>query len=155
MPGSEESKERVSAPACALNYDVNDPLQQEVSRILKDFRYDIMGIISLGTDGIMRSLTADRKVLSAVPFGPELVKAFHDRIEETYRKKHCAELEEVDSTKTPKEKWFEPDEGVLPPPLAQEKVDAVKNSGEEKKKGLRKLLREKENYVDTSGVLND
>jgi len=68
MADPKAPKEAASAPACVPNYDVNDLLQKEVSKILKGFKYDIMGIISLGKDGIMRSLTADRKVLSAVPF---------------------------------------------------------------------------------------
>jgi hypothetical protein len=50
-------------------HDVNDDrIQKEVSQILLNFRYDIMGVISLGKDGIMRSLTWDRKVLSAEAF---------------------------------------------------------------------------------------
>jgi len=62
-----ESKEQ-SEPQCTPSYDTNDHLQQEVSRLLASLQYDIMGIISLGKDGITRSLTADRKVLCAVPF---------------------------------------------------------------------------------------
>jgi hypothetical protein len=61
-------KEQSAAPKCTPLHDVNDPLQQEIGRLLQTFQYDIMGIIALGRDGIMRSLTADRRVLSAVPF---------------------------------------------------------------------------------------
>jgi hypothetical protein len=36
-----------------------------VTRILKSFKYDILGILHLNNDGVLRSLTADRYVLSA------------------------------------------------------------------------------------------
>lgn len=58
-------EEKPSAPRCVPSYDTSDPLQQEVTRILKSFKNDILGITFLGNDGILRSLTADRKVLSA------------------------------------------------------------------------------------------
>jgi len=54
-----------SAPRCVPSYDTSDPLQQEVTRILKSFKNDILGITFLGNDGVLRSLTAGRKVLSA------------------------------------------------------------------------------------------
>jgi hypothetical protein len=63
-----EDSSPAPAPACTPSWDTNDPHQQEVSRILKGFQNDIMGVISLGKDGIMRSLTGDRKVLSAEAF---------------------------------------------------------------------------------------
>jgi hypothetical protein len=68
MSAPEEHKEHPSLPKCVPIYDTSDPLQKEVSRLLDTLQYDLMGIIALGKDGIMRSLTADRKVLSAVPF---------------------------------------------------------------------------------------
>lgn len=64
-------------------------------------------------------------------------------------------LEGVDGTKTPQEKWFHPDEDILPAPLAQEHVDEVKNGSKEHKERLRKLLREKEKYsIAPSQVAN-
>jgi hypothetical protein len=50
----------------------------------------------------------------------------------------------VDGTKTPKEKWFEPDDGVLPAPLPQERIDEVRNSDEKHKDIIRKRMREDE-----------
>jgi hypothetical protein len=58
-------EEQPAAPKCTPNYDTSDPLQQEVTRILRGFKNDILGITFLGNDGVLRSLTADRKVLSA------------------------------------------------------------------------------------------
>jgi hypothetical protein len=52
-------------------------------------------------------------------------------------------VENVDGNQTPKEKWYAPDEGVLPAPLPQEKIDEVKNSSEERKETMRKMMREK------------
>jgi len=57
--------ETSSPPRCVPSYDTSDPLQQEVTRILTSFKNDILGITFLGNDGVLRSLTADRKVLSA------------------------------------------------------------------------------------------
>jgi hypothetical protein len=68
MAETREPSDQASAPASCHNYDMNDPIQQEISQILKEFQYDIMGVITLGKDGIMRSVTSDRKVLSAKPF---------------------------------------------------------------------------------------
>jgi hypothetical protein len=47
------------------SWDRDDPHQQEVSRILKDFRMDLMGVTAIGKDGVLRSLTADRTVIDA------------------------------------------------------------------------------------------
>lgn len=58
-------EEQPAAPKCTPNYDTSDPLQQEVTRILRGFKNDILGITFLGNDSVLRSLTADRKVLSA------------------------------------------------------------------------------------------
>jgi hypothetical protein len=68
MSETSEGENSTPAPACTPSWDTNDPHQQEVSRILKGFQHDIIGVVSLGKDGIMRSLTADRKVLSAQAF---------------------------------------------------------------------------------------
>jgi hypothetical protein len=68
MSETSEAATSDGAKSCCVTHDVNDPVQKEVSQILKGLKHDIMGIISLGKDGIMRSLTSDRKVLSAEPF---------------------------------------------------------------------------------------
>ncbi|KAH7412080.1 hypothetical protein DE146DRAFT_751216 [Phaeosphaeria sp. MPI-PUGE-AT-0046c] len=153
MSGTEANEEQPAATRSCVTWEIEDPIQKEISGILELFQYDIMGIISLGRDGIMRSLTADRKVLSAVPFRHELVIAFLKRFEGSGLEEWNEKLEGADGTKTPQEKWFEPDDNILPAPLPQERLDEVKNGSEEDKEQLRKLLREKENYVDSSGVL--
>lgn len=66
-PTEAESTKVLTENACG-NWDRSDPHQQEVSRILGDFKYDVMGILHMSEDGVMRSLTADRTVLSAQGF---------------------------------------------------------------------------------------
>lgn len=56
----------------------------------------------------------------------------------------------ADGTKTPKEKWFAPDEGILPAPLPQEKLDEMRNASEERKEQTRAHMRNKDKkYVHT------
>lgn len=50
----------------------------------------------------------------------------------------------ADGSKTPKEKWFEPDAGTLPEPLSQQEIDKVKNYPDEQKNFLRQRMREDE-----------
>jgi hypothetical protein len=72
------------------------------------------------------------------------VKAFLLRFKGTLVEKWSNDLEGADETKTPEAKWFEPDEGILPPPLSQEEWDKVKNDSEENREKLRQLIRDKE-----------
>src|SRR5690242_10916941 len=132
-PGETSSSEDSPSGSCG-NWDRSDPHQQEVSRILGDFRYDVAGIIHISGDGVMRSLTADRAVLSAQGFSktpfrscktntkyvaPEQIHAFQLRVPESHR----SVSEEVDGTKTDKSKWFEPDKSTLPSPLSKERLE--------------------------------
>jgi hypothetical protein len=162
MPEISEAPADDGAQSSCINHDLNDPIQKEVSKILKNFQYDIMGVISLGKDGIMRSLTSDRKVLSAQAFSTssigykhgvalltsitasEQVKAFLSRFEGTDMEEWNKNLEDADGTKTSKEKWFEPDDDILPPPLSEERWNQVKNGSEESKDKLRQLVRERD-----------
>jgi hypothetical protein len=50
----------------------------------------------------------------------------------------------ADGTKTPREKWYEPDPESLPEPLSQTEIDKVKNQPEERKDLLRKRMQENE-----------
>ena len=53
----------------------NDPIQQEVTSILGSLKHDLslMGVISLGKDGVLRSLTADRDVVDAIGLNPKQI----------------------------------------------------------------------------------
>lgn len=103
-------------------YDRTHPDQQEVTSILATFNKDPkhLSVISLGTDGVLRNLTADRVVLDAVGLSPRLVKAFLDRVPPGYRAL-TPELENVDGSKVGEEQSWHPDKSLLPPPMSKEK----------------------------------
>jgi hypothetical protein len=90
--------------------------QKELSRILGDIIHDptLNGILALGKDGILRSLTADREVVDAMALRPELMKALLDRM--PYDPQAEIDYRRVDGTRVPKEQWFHPDKSLLPPP---------------------------------------
>ncbi|KAF5651928.1 hypothetical protein F25303_3648 [Fusarium sp. NRRL 25303] len=75
------------------------------------------GVFSLGKDGILRSLGPDRDVHDAVPLSPYLIKALLDRL--PFRPENEIDFRGVDGRNTPKEQWYHPDKGLLPPPLVQ------------------------------------
>ncbi|KAG9185569.1 hypothetical protein G6011_06900 [Alternaria panax] len=141
MSETKPAKEQSAAPTCTPNYDTSDPLQQEVTHILRSFKNDILGITFLGNDGVLRSLTADRKVLSAEGLRPELIEAFLSRLPENFRAQMMDSVF-TDGTKTPKKQWYEPDLDSLPKPLAQKNIEELKNQSEEYKDVLRKRMQE-------------
>ena len=79
-------------------FDRNHPDQQEITAILAKFNKDPLNVISLGKDGVLRTLSADRAVLDAVGLSPRLVKAFLDRVPPDYRTL-TPELEDADGSK--------------------------------------------------------
>jgi len=100
-------------------YDRNHPDQQEVTAILAKFNKDPLSIISLGKDGVLRTLSADRAVLDAVGLSPRLVKAFLDRVPPEYRAL-TPELEDVDGFNATEEELWHPDASLLPRPMSEE-----------------------------------
>jgi hypothetical protein len=102
-----------TAPTAVLHPD-----QQEISQVLRSLKLDMEGIFHLGNDGVLRSLTADRAVIDAIPLPPNLIKAFLDRnpfdqeLEDLYRG--------VDGTTVPRDQWFHPDPSLLDEPLTEE-----------------------------------
>jgi hypothetical protein len=109
-------------------YDRNHPDQQEITAILAKFNKDPLSIISLGKDGVLRTLSADRAVLDAVGLSPRLVKEFLDRVPPEYRAL-TPELENVDGSKATEEELWYPDACLLPRPMG----------AEQKKKALAQL----------------
>ena len=87
--------------------------------ILTNIRHapDGMGMLDLDRDGILRSLTADRDMVDAVPLPPRLIKAMLDRrpfyqhIEDVFRG--------IDGTYVVQELWFNPDRAFLPEPMSE------------------------------------
>ena len=100
-------------------YDRNHPDQQEVTAILAKFNKDPLSIISLGKDGVLRTLSADRAVLDAVGLSPRLVRAFLDRVPPEYRAL-TPELEHIDGSEATEEELWHPDASLLPRPMSDE-----------------------------------
>jgi arsenate reductase-like glutaredoxin family protein len=105
-------------------YDRNHPDQQEITAILAKFNKDPLSVISLGTDGVLRTLSADRVVLDAVGLSPRLVKAFLDRVPPDYRAL-TPSLEDADGSKASYEELWHPDASLLPRPMSGEKKKAA------------------------------
>ncbi|KAL9072080.1 MAG: hypothetical protein Q9157_005238, partial [Trypethelium eluteriae] len=102
------------------DWQKTDPEQQELSALLEHLKQDIslLGCISLGKDGVLRSLTADRDVVDAIGLKPSLCAALLKRIPPGIMNK--ADYESADGTKVSKEAWFHPEKSLLPPPLDDE-----------------------------------
>lgn len=126
-------------------FDRNHPDQQEITAILAKFNKDPMSVISLGKDGVLRTLSADRAVLDAVGLSPRLVKAFLDRVPPDYRALK-PELEDADGSKASEEELWHPDASLLPRPMSEE----------QKKKSLAQLeeSRQKQTKVGDGGGKN-
>ncbi|KAF5249313.1 hypothetical protein FANTH_5394 [Fusarium anthophilum] len=117
-----------------VEYEDLDPAQKKLEDILATLKHDPtgMGISHLGRDGIYRSLTADRDVVDAAPFPPPLVKALIDRF--PYSEEAVKAYRGLDGTKTPKEQWYKPLPGTLPPPLEEKHRERGKKAEEEYRK---------------------
>ncbi|RSL83718.1 hypothetical protein BHE90_000371 [Fusarium euwallaceae] len=117
--------------------------QLELSGLLRNFKHDLTlhGVVSLGTDGIFRSLTADREVVDATPFSPRQIKALLDRM--PFNPENETKFRGVDGRGVPQEQWFHPDKSLLPPPLSL--TEEQRKFGEANKEKNRKMLEERAN----------
>lgn len=133
-----------SAGKCAPNTSP-DSTHEEVRTILYNMEQDpsLMGISSLGRDGVLRSWTADRDVVDAVPLRPALIKAYLDLL--PYDKESEAMFRGVDGRNVPREQWFDPPQDVRPLPLPEEH----RERDEEVLERNRKLYREKREQLAT------
>jgi len=117
--------------SCSARFDRQGPDQQELTKILTSLKLDPWGIVSLGTDGVLRSLTADRDVVDAAGLSPRLFKAFMDRMPPGAKPDS---VDEADGTKVPREQWFHPDKSLLPPPMTDEQKERTRKRDEEMSK---------------------
>ncbi|KAF5974914.1 hypothetical protein FCOIX_7953 [Fusarium coicis] len=103
-----------------IAYKDLSPDQKEISDILRNMNRDpdLLGLADLGKDGVFRFLDADRNIHYAAPLRPTLIKALIDRL--PYDPEVEAFWRGVDGTKVPEEQWYNPPEGILPPPLTEE-----------------------------------
>lgn len=104
--------------------------QRDFTAVSRRLPIDPLGGCCVGKDGVMRSVTASRQILDAVPLEPRLIKASLDRL--VYNEKTEAEFRGVDGTKAPQEHWFKPPPGMLPPPLPKEQLEEARKFMEER-----------------------
>lgn len=118
----------------ALSYD-----QQELSRILEGFQNDPTGLgcWDLGSDGVLRSLTADRDVVDAIGLPTRMIKAFLDRL--PFRQDQEDRLRGADGTRIPREEWFNPDKSKLPLPMSEEEKERAKRLLERNKEHISQI----------------
>ncbi|PQE15864.1 hypothetical protein CJF31_00008470 [Rutstroemia sp. NJR-2017a BVV2] len=127
--------------------------QKELSRILRDIKHDLTlnGILALGKDGILRSLTADREVVDAVSLRPELMKALLDRM--PYDPQAEIDYRGVDGTKTSKEQWFHPDRSLLP--LSYTPPEERRNLSPKKLEENRRMLEKRKEKQCEPQIVSD
>lgn len=119
-----EEKEHTEPQTCCSNdgieYKDLSPEQKEVSDILRRMECDpyLMAYTHLGNDGVIRNIDVDNNIIYAEPLRPVLIKGFLDRL--PYDEEAEKSLRGVDGTKVPKEHWYNPPEGILPPPAPEE-----------------------------------
>ncbi|KAI9170565.1 hypothetical protein HJFPF1_00033 [Paramyrothecium foliicola] len=117
----EQNQEQEVPSRCAApEWNREDPDQSEISAILKGLKQDLslMGVLSLGKDGVLRSLTADRHVIDAIGLKPRQISALLARVPGAFG--DADQYAGVDGQATPKDQWHSPDKGLLPPPLSEE-----------------------------------
>nr|KMM67841.1 hypothetical protein CPAG_04174 [Coccidioides posadasii RMSCC 3488] len=118
---------------CCPPYDINDPAQQELSNLIRPLKMDPMGVVSLGRDGVYRSLSAGLdEVVDAVGLSPWLIEALFKRLPPGLRAEH----EGADGTNVPREQWFHPDKSKLPQTTIQREARGTEegNGGAEEGK---------------------
>ena len=119
-----EEKEHTEPQSCCSNEGIEykdlSPEQKEVSDILRRMECDpyLMAYTHLGNDGVIRNIDADNNIIYAEPLRPALIKGFLDRL--PYDEEAEKSLRGVDGTKVPKEHWYNPPDGVIPPPTPEE-----------------------------------
>ncbi|KAG4263778.1 hypothetical protein FPRO03_09054 [Fusarium proliferatum] len=130
-----------------IAYKDLSPEQKEISDILRnmDRDPDLMGLADLGKDGVFRFLDADRNIHYAVPLRPALIKALIDRLP------YDPEVEKfwrgVDGTKVPEEKWYNPPEGILPPPLTEDERREEEELMDKNKEKIDKIREDLKNGI--------
>ena len=119
-----EEKGHAEPRSCCSNEGIEykdlSPEQKEVSDILRRMECDpyLMAYTHLGDDGVIRQIDANNDIIYAEPLRPALIKGFLDRL--PFDEEAEKSLRGVDGTKVPKEQWYNPPKGVIPPPTPQE-----------------------------------
>ena len=110
-----------------------------------------MGVLSLGRDGVMRSLTADRRVVDAVGVSPAQIAALWARKPPQVRRGY--EMgEKVDGTKVLRVPWFSPDKGLLAEPMSQEVREKIEKSRREREERGEGSLQKSREEMEARGM---
>jgi len=116
-----------------ISWDRSDPAQKELSNLINlKHDLDLGGIVALGRDGVMRSLTADRRVVDAVGLTPAQLALWMKRWPQRSRSPESQLEEGADGTKVPREQWFHPPEGILPSPMSAEARERMEKKWKER-----------------------
>ncbi|PKS13389.1 hypothetical protein jhhlp_000160 [Lomentospora prolificans] len=94
-------------------FNPSGPNQQEISAILARINHDreLMGVISLGKDGVFQSQTADGSVVDAMG-------TFLSCMPDSWLKQNA--YDGAEGSKVPKGALFNPNKSLLSAPLSQE-----------------------------------
>ncbi|KAH7237070.1 uncharacterized protein BKA55DRAFT_543704 [Fusarium redolens] len=148
--GSKHQEPADPEAACrGIAYKGLSPEQQEMSDILYNMeRHDLglLGIADLGRDGVFRFLDADRNIHYAIALRPALIKALLDR--SPYDHEEEKFWRGIDGTKVPKEQWYNPSLGILPPPLSEEHRQEGRQINEINKEKFDKIRADSKNYKE-------
>lgn len=109
------------------------PEHYEVRGIVRAIKSDPSGIVHLGSDGVFRSLTADREVIDAIPLQPRLIKAMLETMPMDHDPRMEDRMRGVDGTKVAREQLYHPDRADLPPRLSKEQKEEADRFYEENK----------------------
>lgn len=106
--------------------------QQDLAKIVKNIKSDLWGILHLGSDGVLRSLTAEREVIDAVRLPTRLIQAMLER--QPFNQELEDKFRGVDGSNVSDEQMWHPDRESLPPPLVRERRAEAEKALEEAKK---------------------
>lgn len=121
----------------------NHPDQKELIAIVDKLHTLSLGRLTLGSDGVLRSLNLENEVVDAVGLPTRLIKAFMDRF--AYNEKLEARFHNSDGTLVPEEHWWAPDVSILPQPYTAELKDALRRDYEEKKDIIEEMKQKRKN----------
>ncbi|EXK28394.1 hypothetical protein FOMG_15373 [Fusarium oxysporum f. sp. melonis 26406] len=107
---------------------------------------DLLGIAELGRNGIFRYLDADRNIHYIIALRPALIKALLDRT--PYDQEEEEFWHGINSTKVPKDQWYNPPPGILPPPLSEEHRNEGRQLNEINKEKFDKIRADSKNYKE-------
>ncbi|KAF5603904.1 uncharacterized protein FSUBG_7002 [Fusarium subglutinans] len=130
-----------------IEYKDLSPEQREVSDILGRMECDpyLSAYVHLGSDGVIRLIDAESNILHAEPLRPILIKGFLDRL--PYDKEAERSFRGIDGTTVPKEQWYNPPEGVIPPPMQKEMRKEGQEAMEKYKEKFDKIRQDLESSI--------